>query len=74
MSEKKKKVAKGGKCKCKKEVKEGEKAMLCEGCDIWFHLKCIDMSSDLYEAMGKKEGGKRRKQGYTGTVKCAMLK
>ena len=63
MSEKKKKVAKGGKCKCKKEVKEGEKAMLCEGCDIWFHLKCIGMSSNLYEALGEEEEGEEKETG-----------
>ena len=63
MSEEKKKVAKGGKCKCKKEVKEGEKAMLCEGCDIWFHLKCIGMSSNLYEALEEEEEGEEKETG-----------
>lgn len=45
------KEAKGGKCKCRKEVKETDKAMKCDGCEIWFHIKCIAMPSELYTAM-----------------------
>jgi hypothetical protein len=64
MSERKKEVAKGGKkCSCKKEVKEGEKAMMCEGCGIWFHLKCIGMSNEMYKAIGEEEGDEESETG-----------
>jgi hypothetical protein len=52
MAERRKKV---GKCKCKKEVKDGEKGMMCEGCEGWFHLKCIGMKEEIYRELEKKE-------------------
>ena len=63
MSEGKKEVEKGGRCSCKKEVKEGEKAMMCEGCDIWFHLKCIGMSNEMYKAIGEEEEDEEKETG-----------
>lgn len=51
------KEAKGGKCKCRKNVKETDEAMMCDGCDMWFHIKCIGMPSELYTAIVEKEGG-----------------
>ena len=35
--------------KCNKDVTDETSAMGCEDCDTWFHITCINMSSELYE-------------------------
>lgn len=43
---------------CELEVKEGDKAVACEICDKWYHIKCENLPEKVYEFMGTKEGKK----------------
>lgn len=45
--------------KCKLEVKEGEKAMLCDGCLEWIHIGCAEITAkdyQLYQCLDKCRG------------------
>ena len=48
--------------RCKQDVLEGEKGIVCGGCEFWFHAKCEKVSAELYRAImnfeEKKDGGK----------------
>ena len=48
--------------RCKKDVLEGEKGIVCGGCEFWFHTKCEKVSAELYRAImnfeEKKDGGR----------------
>ena len=35
-------------CICYKEVRDNHRAILCDTCDTWSHLKCTDVSVKLY--------------------------
>ena len=47
--------------RCKKDVLEGEKGIICGGCEFRFHAKC-EVSAELYRAIvnfeEKKDGGR----------------
>ncbi len=36
--------------KCQKPVKSNQKGICCDVCDFWFHIKCINMSNNIYNA------------------------
>ena len=33
---------------CKRVVKEGQNALQCEWCELWFHIECIKVSASEY--------------------------
>ena len=35
-----------------------DKALPCDACDKWFHIKCVDISVEIYEVVKKFDGGK----------------
>jgi len=37
--------------KCSKMVKEKDDAVLCEWCNLWFHIRCHEMPKALYKEM-----------------------
>lgn len=41
------------------EVKDNDKALQCEICDRWFHIKCEKMPSNVYDDMVNKEAGQQ---------------
>lgn len=43
---------------CKMVVSEDEKAVACEICERWYHIKCEDLPETVYEFMGT-EGGRQ---------------
>ena len=36
---------------CEKDVRENQRAICCDGCDTWWHFKCITMSNITYKAL-----------------------
>ena len=54
---------------CKTEVKKNDKGLMCDGCHVWYHIKCIDISVNLYTAITKFDS---RKGVYTGTAESAI--
>jgi outer membrane murein-binding lipoprotein Lpp len=42
---------------CKNQVKSGDKGVQCEmvGCKRWFHIKCVKMSTKVYEVLNSEE-------------------
>ena len=36
---------------CSKAVTRNQRGIQCVGCDVWFHTKCMQMSSQVYEAL-----------------------
>jgi len=38
---------------CRKDVTDGDKGVRCDGCELWFHSKCGDVSQDLCKALQK---------------------
>lgn len=41
--------------KCGKIVKESDKAFKCDACNIWSHIKCINVTNDMYAAAKKNQ-------------------
>jgi len=37
--------------KCKNKVESSHHALLCELCEIWFHIKCVNVNKECYEAL-----------------------
>ena len=37
--------------KCNRKVKENQKGIQCEYCDIWFHISCGDLGEEEYEKL-----------------------
>ncbi len=35
--------------KCDKPVKSNQKGICCDQCDVWFHIKCINMAANIYQ-------------------------
>ena len=40
---------------CNIKVKNADKALFCEMCEEWKHLKCDDVKDDTYIALNKDE-------------------
>jgi len=40
---------------CGGEVKNNEKALECDLCDRWVHIKCSGVPDDIYKVMKKRE-------------------
>ena len=36
---------------CSKPVKSNQKAICCDNCDVWYHVRCMDMPPEVYEAL-----------------------
>ena len=36
---------------CNKIVKMGDKGVACDNCKDWYHIKCAQIKSELYQAM-----------------------
>ena len=36
---------------CEKDVRDNQRAISCDGCDTWWHFKCITMSNITYKAL-----------------------
>lgn len=36
---------------CSKAVGRNQRGIQCDGCDVWFHTKCMQMSSRVYKAL-----------------------
>ncbi len=36
---------------CEKSVRSGVKAICCDMCDVWYHVKCLAMSNTMYNVM-----------------------
>ena len=36
---------------CRKACTRRQPAVACDGCDIWFHTKCMSMNSKIYDAL-----------------------
>lgn len=45
--------------KCKVEVKDDEKALGCEVCEYWYHIKCENDPEEVYDFMSSAEQGKQ---------------
>ena len=43
---------------CKVIVKDGDKAVQCDGCNLWYHGKCGDIKADLYNVLQNFDGAK----------------
>jgi len=43
---------------CKQTVKDGDRAVMCDGCNMWFHSKCGDIKADLYNVLQTFDGAK----------------
>lgn len=41
--------------KCGKIVKENDKAFKCDACNLWSHIKCINVTNDMYAAAKKHQ-------------------
>ena len=46
----------GSKCKhpcgiCSKSVRSDQRAVQCDSCDVWYHVKCMQMNTHVYEAL-----------------------
>jgi hypothetical protein len=41
-------------CVCRKEYNENETMLCCDGCDDWFHLKCVDLKATDKAVTDKK--------------------
>ncbi|PHT96360.1 hypothetical protein BC332_34714 [Capsicum chinense] len=41
--------------KCKKKVLKDEPGIQCEGCDKWYHTKCVEMSARVYDLLSTSE-------------------
>ena len=37
--------------KCKNKVEPSHHALLCELCEKWFHIKCVNVNKECYEAL-----------------------
>ncbi|CAG2210856.1 unnamed protein product [Mytilus edulis] len=37
---------------CEKGVRKNQRAIQCDDCNVWFHLKCIDLPLNEYELLG----------------------
>ena len=38
-------------CKiCHRSVKVNQKGLLCDSCGLWSHIKCVNVSSECYDA------------------------
>ena len=44
--------------KCFKEVRVHHRAVLCDQCDMWIHLKCCDMTTTIYNKNKHKQNFK----------------
>jgi len=52
-----KKKLKKEQCKsCLNNIRSCEKAFMCEACKHWYHLKCVGVSTKLYEILQTDEG------------------
>ncbi len=40
---------------CHKPVKSNQKGILCDSCNKWYHIKCIDMPVDEYFRLGNSD-------------------
>lgn len=52
-------VSERGKCDCGLcgvTVKESDKALECEVCRCWYHIKCADIPADLYKCISRYKG------------------
>ena len=36
---------------CSRPAKSNQRAVCCDSCDIWFHVRCMNMSSSTYEGL-----------------------
>jgi PHD-finger len=43
---------------CRKEVKNKDRGVACDGCDKWFHDKCGDIGPELYQILKEFKGDK----------------
>lgn len=41
---------------CTKVVSDKDRALQCEVCEMWFHIKCLDMNDDTYQILLKNIG------------------
>ena len=47
---------------CSKPVKSNQHAVCCDDCDIWYHVRCMSMSPEVYQALNNS---------YTSWICCA---
>ena len=40
---------------CSKNVNWNAKAIQCDGCDVWFHARCANISPESFKALNKTE-------------------
>ena len=52
---------------CEKPVRCNQKGILCDGCDKWFHIKCIDMDLVTYVALSNSQD-----QWFCGGNNCGL--
>ena len=52
---------------CEKPVRCNQKGILCDRCDKWFHIKCIDMDLVTYVALSSSQG-----QWFCGGNNCGL--
>lgn len=69
-----------GLCICGRNYVEGDLMILCDGCGVWFHPECINMSKEelkMKEQLGEKEKWFHSiecKQRYTANSFAVMLR
>ena len=40
---------------CAKAVRKNQNGIYCDGCNLWHHIKCLDMSIDTFRELGNSE-------------------
>ena len=67
-------VNKGFCCGCKTELKDNQRALRCDSCELWFNLSCTDIEECLYKAIGEGEskGVMWFYQGCEGDISVAL--
>ena len=40
---------------CDKAVRRNQHGILCDGCELWHHVKCIDIPFDIYRELSEQE-------------------
>lgn len=62
---------------CEEMVRNGSKALECEVCDSWFHIKCENIPEKFYEFLNDDDAGQQFhwtcnscKRGYGKIFKC----
>ena len=36
---------------CQKAVRDGMRAVCCDECDVWYHVKCYSISTAVYKTL-----------------------